>query len=72
MSIRREVEERFEKRRAELEAQGYTLVGRGKVGANQVCPCRSGKKFKRCCVSRVVRAGGATFFKGRVVDRVAE
>jgi len=61
------VQEYLDRRRDELEAQGYTFVGRGKVGKNQRCPCESGRKFKDCCVSRVVRLGGATFFKGRVI-----
>lgn len=26
-----------------------------KVGRNEVCPCKSGKKFKRCCGSTVRR-----------------
>ncbi len=26
---------------------------RGRVGRNEPCPCGSGKKFKRCCKSRV-------------------
>lgn len=63
-----ELNQHFERRRAELEAQGYTFVGYGKLSRNAACPCASGQKFKHCCSSRVVRAGGATFFKGRVVD----
>jgi uncharacterized protein YchJ len=67
MSRQHELNERatrFGKRRAELEEQGYVYVGQGKVRANAPCPCKSGQKFKRCCVSRVVRAGGGTFVKG--------
>lgn len=54
----------FAKRRAELEEQGYVYVGQGKVSKNAPCPCKSGMKFKRCCISRVVRFGGGTFVKG--------
>lgn len=63
-----EIDAHFDKRRAELEAKVYPFVGRGKLSRNAPCPCRSGLKFKRCCVSLVVRAGGATFLKGQVVD----
>lgn len=28
----------------------------GKVGRNDVCPCGSGKKFKKCCLWRVESA----------------
>jgi hypothetical protein len=57
-------------RRAQLEQQGYKLVARAKIGRNDPCPCGSGAKFKRCCVSLVKRAGGGTFVKlppGKVV-----
>lgn len=26
---------------------------RGRIGRNDPCPCRSGKKFKKCCLQRV-------------------
>lgn len=32
-----------------LRAGNLRATGGGKVGANQPCPCGSGKKFKRCC-----------------------
>jgi hypothetical protein len=59
-----EIDAHFARRRAELEAQGYVFVGKGKISANALCPCKSGMKFKRCCISRVVRFGGGTFVKG--------
>lgn len=59
-----DIDAHFAIRRAQLEEQGYVYVGQGKVRANAPCPCKSGQKFKRCCVSRVVRAGGGTFVKG--------
>lgn len=56
----------FVRRRAHLERQGYVFVGRGKVSPNALCPCKSGLKFKRCCTSRTVRAGGGVFVKGKL------
>jgi uncharacterized protein YecA (UPF0149 family) len=32
--------------------QGFTLVRRAKVGRNEPCPCNSGRKFKKCCLSK--------------------
>ena len=29
------------------------LVRRVKLGRNDPCPCNSGRKFKRCCISKV-------------------
>ncbi len=31
------------------------LVRRVKVGRNQPCPCGSGRKFKKCCISKTRR-----------------
>jgi uncharacterized protein YchJ len=59
-----EIDAHFARRRAELEQKGYVYVGQGKVRANAQCPCKSGMKFKRCCISRVVRFHGGTFVKG--------
>lgn len=66
MGKQAEIDEHFAKRRAHLEAQGYVFVGRGKISVNAPCPCKSGMKLKRCCISRVVRAGGGMFVKGKV------
>ncbi|PJI55426.1 hypothetical protein CTI14_04955 [Methylobacterium radiotolerans] len=27
-----------------------SVANYGKVGRNELCPCGSGKKFKRCCI----------------------
>jgi uncharacterized protein YecA (UPF0149 family) len=54
---------RMNERRAELEARGYTFVGRRKIGRNEPCPCNSGAKFKRCCISKMERVADATFRK---------
>lgn len=35
-------------RRAQAELR---RVGRTKVSRNSLCPCGSGKKFKRCCMT---------------------
>ena len=37
------------------ELPDETLVRRVKVGRNQKCPCGSGRKFKRCCLSKTLR-----------------
>lgn len=55
--------QQLDKRRRELEQDGYLFVSERKVRANESCPCKSGRKFKHCCTSNVVRAAGATFIK---------
>lgn len=30
-------------------------LARGKVGRNDPCPCRSGRKFKKCCLLKEFR-----------------
>ena len=30
------------------------------AGRNELCPCGSGKKFKKCCALKKTRARGAT------------
>ncbi|MFP4422966.1 MAG: SEC-C metal-binding domain-containing protein, partial [Desulfococcaceae bacterium] len=32
-------------------------TGKKKVGRNDLCPCGSGKKYKKCCLGRVKRSG---------------
>lgn len=34
---------------AEKRTLKYRQLHRGKIGRNQLCPCGSGKKYKRCC-----------------------
>ncbi len=29
------------------------LVRRVKIGRNSICPCGSGRKFKKCCISQL-------------------
>ena len=36
----------------ELRGAGMNIVGHGKIGRNRPCPCGSGFKFKKCCLSR--------------------
>lgn len=45
------LEQMMNERAAEAESKGYTVVGRRKIGRNDPCPCGSGKKFKKCCIS---------------------
>ena len=48
------VKEKMDSRLAELEGKGHTLVRRvPKIGRNAKCPCGSGIKFKKCCLSKV-------------------
>ena len=28
------------------------VTPRNKIGRNEPCPCRSGKKFKKCCLTK--------------------
>ena len=42
------VKEKMDNRLAELKTKGHKLVKRVKIGRNDLCPCGSGKKFKRC------------------------
>ncbi len=34
---------------ADEDGKGRTVRGKGAVGKNALCPCGSGKKYKRCC-----------------------
>lgn len=31
---------------------GHRLISRTKIGRNEICPCGSGLKFKKCCISK--------------------
>ena len=33
---------------SEMEEKGFTETRRVKIGRNDICPCGSGKKFKKC------------------------
>jgi len=48
----REILAKMDKRLAELEP-GEKLVTRVKIGRNDACPCNSGHKFKKCCISKI-------------------
>ncbi len=37
---------------ADWESSRLKADGGGKIGRNQPCPCGSGKKYKRCCITR--------------------
>lgn len=30
----------------------YPVTPRVRIGRNDACPCRSGKKYKKCCLNR--------------------
>lgn len=47
-----QLQQAMNERRTELEAHGYKFVKRAKVGRNVACPCGSGAKFKRCCITK--------------------
>lgn len=53
----------LEARRIDMELSRHVYVGEGKIGQNDPCPCNSKRKFKHCCISNIVRAGGATWLK---------
>lgn len=36
-----------------LSALAPVLAGATRVGRNDACPCRSGRKYKKCCLGRV-------------------
>lgn len=44
--------EKMDARAEEMRPRGYTVVKREKIGRNQLCPCGSGLKFKRCCIHK--------------------
>ena len=35
------------------ELPNERLIRRVKIGRNSPCPCGSGRKFKKCCISKV-------------------
>ena len=47
------LEQKMDERLQELPRE--RLVRRVKVGRNQPCPCGSGRKFKKCCISKTRR-----------------
>jgi uncharacterized protein YchJ len=49
LRARRETVKRVAAELSELLAPPATVVSGQKTGRNEVCPCGSGKKFKRCC-----------------------
>lgn len=49
-----EVQGKMKARLAELESEGEVVtVKREKIGRNAPCPCGSGIKFKKCCISQM-------------------
>lgn len=33
--------------------RGHTVIKRAKIGRNELCPCGSGRKFKKCCIEEL-------------------
>ncbi len=50
---RAELDRKMDKRLKELPDE--RLVRREKIGRNELCPCNSGLKFKKCCIRFVNR-----------------
>ncbi len=52
----RVMHEHMEARMGVAKERGATLVRRvEKLGRNDPCPCDSGLKYKKCCISKAVR-----------------
>lgn len=49
----------MDERRAQLEREGATGFHRTRIGRNTTCPCGSGRKFKKCCISGAALVGPA-------------
>ena len=50
VKIRKDAEVKREKVATETETgETRTVKGKGVVSKNALCPCGSGKKYKRCC-----------------------
>lgn len=47
----KDVNSLMDERLKQLEGQGEVLNRRVKIGRNDPCPCNSGRKFKKCCLS---------------------
>lgn len=47
-----ELRAKVEEREGQLRSAGMVIKGSGKIGRNRTCPCGSGFKFKKCCLSR--------------------
>jgi preprotein translocase subunit SecA len=48
-----EVRRKAEAAKQNYLAQGFTFVRRvEKIGRNDICPCGSGQKFKKCCIRK--------------------
>lgn len=43
--------------------KGRTIVKSFDIGVNDLCPCKSGKKFKKCCLLTKVKKTTAYKYK---------
>lgn len=50
---REEIFHKYSERQEELRSEGKRIKGplvlTAKIGMNELCPCNSGKKYKKCC-----------------------
>ena len=44
----------MDQRLGALAREGHQFVKRQSVGRNPTCPCGSGRKFKKCCLSKAM------------------
>lgn len=62
---RKELQEKLDKHKTEMEDQGWELEERiEEIGRNDTCPCGSGRKFKKCCLSQI-RGQSQVEWKGK-------
>lgn len=45
--------EKMDARADELRKEGHIGFHRRAIGRNSPCPCGSGRKFKKCCITNV-------------------
>jgi len=47
------LERRMNQLQQEMAEDGFIETKRIKIGRNDICPCGSKKKFKKCCIHKV-------------------
>lgn len=47
------LEEKMNSLQSEMSEKGFVETKRKKLGRNDACPCGSGNKFKKCCISKL-------------------
>ncbi|PHS09410.1 MAG: hypothetical protein COA78_12000 [Blastopirellula sp.] len=51
---RHKLNELMDRQETKRKLEGYSVLERTKIGRNEPCPCNSGKKFKKCCISKAI------------------